>query len=274
MKAPANLVRAAGEGVEDRDLPGGPLEPVTVDGPRPFEAAGTSRRGWGRCRTARCSSCRCATTVSCAAGDHVAFQVDADDPDGDDLTYAADGLPPGLDIDRATGEITGTIEEGAEAGSPYTVDITVTDPDGAAATTSFQWTVNPAETAPVTVEVDILPCCIVNDGHGVIPVVIFGSDAVAADQIDPATVRLEGMPVRRLFRWFMAFVHDVDGDGIDDLLVLIDDVAGAIPAGATTAGVTGRLYDGTAIEGADDVCVLHRRGWHKLRSACAPGELR
>jgi hypothetical protein len=192
-------------------------------------------------------------------GDHVTLQVDADDPDGDDLTYAADGLPPGIDIDPATGEITGTIDqgaevdspytvditvtdldgatgeitgtidEGAEVDSPYTVDITVTDSDGATATTSFQWTVNPANTDPVTVDVDILPRCIVNDGHGVTPVVIFGNDSVAADQIDPATVELEGMPVQRFFGWFMAIVHDVDGDGFDDLFVLIDDVAMRFP---------------------------------------------
>jgi hypothetical protein len=193
-------------------------------------------------------------------GDHVTLQVDADDPDGDDLTYAAGGLPPGIDIDPATGEITGTIDLGAEVDSPYTVDITVTDPDGATATTSFQWTVNPANTDPVTVDVDILPRCIVNDGHGVVPVVIFGNDSVAADQIDPATVELEGMPVQRFFGWFMAFVHDVDGDGFDDLFVLIDDVADAIPAEATTASVTGLLYDGTTVEGADDICLLRRLG--------------
>jgi hypothetical protein len=189
-------------------------------------------------------------------GDDVTLQVEADDPDGDELTYAANGLPPGLDIDAATGEITGTIESGAEVDSPYGVEVTATDPDDAAATTEFQWTVNPANGARVPVEVDILPCCIINDGRGVIPVVIFGNAGIAGDQIDPTTVELEGMPVARLFGCYLYLVHDFNGDGIDDLLVLIKDVRGAIPTGATTATITGLTYDGTAFEGADDIRLL------------------
>jgi hypothetical protein len=108
----------------------------------------------------------------------------------------------------------------------------------------------------VPVEVDILPCCIINDGRGVIPVVIFGNAGVAGDQIDPATVELEGMPVARLFGCYLYLVHDFNGDGIDDLLVLIKDVRGAIPEGATTATITGIRYDGTAFEGADNIRLL------------------
>jgi hypothetical protein len=195
------------------------------------------------------------------AGDQVTLQIEATDPDGDALTYAADGLPPGLGIDPATGEITGTIDQGAEAGSPYQVTVTVTDEHGATGATSFAWHVVPADDEPeppatVEVEIRILAWCILNDGFGVIPVVIYGNERVAGDQIDPTTVRLEGMPVKRLFGWPLATVLDLNGDGVTDLLVFIDDVAGAIPGGATEATVTGHLRDGTRIEGADDICVL------------------
>jgi len=203
-------------------------------------------------------------------GDDVTLQVEADDPNGDALTYAADGLPPGLDIDPATGLVAGSIEQGAEAGSPYAVEVTVTDPDGASASTGFGWTVHAPTTDPLAaVDVDILPCCVVNDGFGVVPLVIFGSDAVPADRIVVRSVELEGMSVQRVLGWYLAFLLDADGDGHDDLLLMMDDVAGALPTGQTTAGVTGELRDGSAIEGSDDVCVVTR--WDQLWGVCGSG---
>lgn len=189
-------------------------------------------------------------------GDTVHLQVQASDPDGDPLTHTATGLPDGLTIDPDTGLITGSIADGADADSPYTVQVTVTDPDGATATTSFTWTVEPAEAAVVSVDIEIVPPVIVSDGHGVIPVVIFGNADVAGNQIDPATVRLEGMPVARLLGLWLTVRCDVDHDGATDLLVLIDDVAGAIPPGSTTATLTGETFGGTSFEGTDHIILL------------------
>jgi VCBS repeat-containing protein/CshA-type fibril repeat protein len=64
------------------------------------------------------------------------------DPDGDPLTFAANGLPPGLSIDPDTGIISGTIDPSASQDGPYTVTVTATDPDGELVSTSFVWTVN------------------------------------------------------------------------------------------------------------------------------------
>ena len=52
------------------------------------------------------------------------------DPNGDPLTYAASGLPSGLLINPATGEITGTLPSNASSLGPYVASITAIDPDG------------------------------------------------------------------------------------------------------------------------------------------------
>lgn len=75
------------------------------------------------------------------------------DVDGDELTYSAEGLPPGLEFDPETGTITGTIDKSASQGGPnndgkYTVTIIAKDPDGEKAEQTFTWTVtNPAPEA-------------------------------------------------------------------------------------------------------------------------------
>jgi hypothetical protein len=87
------------------------------------------------------------------------------DVDGDVLTFAATGLPPGLAIDPATGLISGTLSPDASDSTPFTVRIFATDPSGATVSTTFQWDVanvgptaandsaTTAEDTPVTVNV-------------------------------------------------------------------------------------------------------------------------
>ena len=64
--------------------------------------------------------------------------IDANDPDGDPITFEAAGLPTGLGIDEDTGEITGT----ATAPGEYAVTVTVTDSFGASGQTAFTWIVS------------------------------------------------------------------------------------------------------------------------------------
>ncbi len=69
------------------------------------------------------------------------------DPDGDDVTYTATDLPPGLAIDPDTGVITGTIDGSASVDGPYDVTVTITDSQGASTSSTFVLTVlNPAPT--------------------------------------------------------------------------------------------------------------------------------
>ncbi|WP_428628510.1 Ig-like domain-containing protein [Sphingopyxis sp.] len=71
------------------------------------------------------------------------------DVDGDVLTFAATGLPPGLSIDPVTGLISGTLSPDASDAAPYTVRIFATDPSGATVSTTFQW--NVANVGPTAV---------------------------------------------------------------------------------------------------------------------------
>ncbi|MCF6207109.1 MAG: Ig-like domain-containing protein, partial [Sulfurovum sp.] len=59
------------------------------------------------------------------------LDIDATEPDGDTITYTANGLPPGLSIDSTTGIIAGT----PTTPGTYSVTITATDKDGSDNTT-------------------------------------------------------------------------------------------------------------------------------------------
>lgn len=78
---------------------------------------------------------------SSADGDTVALALQAHDADGDTVTYSASGLPSGLALNSATGQIAGTIALTGHASSPYSVSITATDGTHSA-TQSFSWRVS------------------------------------------------------------------------------------------------------------------------------------
>ncbi len=71
------------------------------------------------------------------------------DPDGGPLTYSASTLPSGVSIDPQTGVISGT--PSTTVGSPFTVTVTATDPQGASVSTSYVLNVVPAATQPPVV---------------------------------------------------------------------------------------------------------------------------
>ena len=75
------------------------------------------------------------------------LEIVAEDIDGDDLSFAATGLPTGLVI-SATGEISGTIACGAVTTA---VQVTVTDngDPNLATQVDFTWTINPIDTPAV-----------------------------------------------------------------------------------------------------------------------------
>ena len=83
------------------------------------------------------------------AGDLVALQIGAADPDGDALSFTASGLPAGVTLDSATGTLAGA----ASAAGQYTVTVTVSDILGATDSASMTWTVSSAADPPSSVPV-------------------------------------------------------------------------------------------------------------------------
>ena len=83
-----------------------------------------------------------------AEGATVSLQIAASDAEGDLLTYAAGGLPPGLTIDPVTGAITGALP--FTAAGPYAVTVEVDDHvNTPKRSVTFAWTVTDTNRPPV-----------------------------------------------------------------------------------------------------------------------------
>lgn len=102
------------------------------------------------------------------------------------------------------------------------------------------------------------PNCFNNNGNGVIPVAILGSASFDVTGVDPATVGLEGLPVKVVgtSNKLLAGIEDTNSDGFADLVVKIEDLDGVFSTGDTTATLTGALFDGTGIVGTDTICIV------------------
>jgi hypothetical protein len=100
------------------------------------------------------------------------------------------------------------------------------------------------------------PNCFNSDGKGIIPVAILGSADFDAATVNPFTVSLDGAAVQVKGRSGNAgSLEDVNGDGIQDLVVQIID-EGGFTSGDSSATLTGETFDGTPIEGSDSICIV------------------
>ena len=115
----------------------------------------------------------------------------------------------------------------------------------------------------VNVDIDIKPGsdpnAFNNDGNGVIPVAILGSETFDVSLIIPTSVTLEGMALKTVGKAEKALYHyeDVNGDGFEDLVVQIQDEDGVFEPGEGVASVTGLLLDGRSFTGSDSIKVTH-----------------
>ena len=127
---------------------------------------------------------------------------------------------------------------------------------------SIEVIVNP-ELPVWEVEIDIKPGSYPNSinlgSQGVIPVAIFSTDIFDATTVNPETVMLAGanVAVRGKSGKLMAHTGDVDGDGLDDLLLQVAtegiDVETIEEGYAILAGET---YDGLYIMGMDEITIV------------------
>lgn len=114
----------------------------------------------------------------------------------------------------------------------------------------------------INVAIDIKPGSepnsINNNGNGVIPVAILGSQYFDVTEIDADSIALEGMAIKAVGKSNKLIYHyrDVNRDAISDLVVHIENVGGTFSVGDTSATLTGNLLDGTPIEGQDSIRIV------------------
>lgn len=136
--------------------------------------------------------------------------------------------------------------------------------------------------AAVDVAVDVKPGSCPNPvnlrGRGVVPVAVLGTAELDVREIDPTSIRLQGIPALRSgfedvglpFEPFRGKqdpedCSDLDGDGWEDLTLKFDkqvlaEALGDPPAGTEVVlQLTGSLYDGMPIAGEDVIVVRGRK---------------
>jgi hypothetical protein len=89
---------------------------------------------------------------------------------------------------------------------------------------------------------------------GTIPVAILGDADFDAAKVDATTVRLAGAPVATTPEGrLIGFPEDVDGDGVQDLVLHFDVPSLALVAGDTRADLVALTCAGAAFAGSDAV---------------------
>jgi parallel beta-helix repeat protein len=138
--------------------------------------------------------------------------------------------------------------------------VTATATDGAGNTSEFSW-VPALHLIPVAIDIKpgSDPNAINNDGHGVIPVAVLGSEDLDVSLIKADTVWLQGMAVKAVGKAdkLLYQFEDVNADGFDDMVLQIQDADGAFAEGATTATLTAEMWTAYSyIRGQDSIVIV------------------
>lgn len=167
----------------------------------------------------------------------VSLTVVGSDADGDVLTWTATGLPPGLVIDPASGEIFGSVFNA----DIYAVTVTANDGLGGTASASFEWTVT--DSTPVSG-----------------PLILNEYNAVASDQflVAPCADTTFGQTIGNGGDWFELVVtqDNLDLRGYSVALYDVDDEGNIDLEDTftfTNAALFGDLRAGTIITIAESV---------------------
>ncbi|GAB6194367.1 hypothetical protein [Desulfocastanea catecholica] len=125
---------------------------------------------------------------------------------------------------------------------------------------SFTGTMTPIVVTQV--DIDIKPGSVTNcfnkNEHGVIPAAIFGASDFNVDDIDVNSLSLQGLAIKMVGKSVRYLVHTdfVNEDEYLDLIVQFEDDDSWTGNGRVLATLTGVLYDGSPIEGNDDICII------------------
>lgn len=148
--------------------------------------------------------------------------------------------------------------------TPNEFTLMVLDFIGAGPSPQFEIHVAGVSPCLIPVVIDIHPGSDPNSinlcSNGAVPVAILGSPDYNVDDIDPDTLSFAGAGVKVVGRKdprTLCSFEDVNADGLDDLVChFITTDLGALDGASMTATVAGNLFDGTPIQGADNVNVV------------------
>lgn len=114
----------------------------------------------------------------------------------------------------------------------------------------------------ILAEIDIKPGSYPNSinlgSKGNVPVAIFSTTDFDATTVDPRSVTLGGASVKLKGKDTpMASFEDVNGDGLDDIIVHVETTGFELSLGDTVAVLEGFTFDGTPIRGEDTIRIVH-----------------
>ena len=163
-------------------------------------------------------------------------------------------------------QVSNRVDLGMVANTPSAIAVLEVQFQGTPTQIEFFNLFGDSVTATVTlalpVNIDIRPGsesnCFNNNGHGVIPVAILGSETLDVSNVDSTSLKLDGFAVRmKGNKGPSCAFGDSNGDGFSDLVCHFeDDTADNWTEGAATATLTGELMNGVPIVGTDAICIV------------------
>jgi ABC-type uncharacterized transport system substrate-binding protein len=172
--------------------------------------------------------------------DTVSLQIVASDPDGDALSYSASGLPASLSINTSTGLISGTVSYDAVAHPAiqdvYSVTVSVDDSVNLPVSTSFDWTINDQNRAPVAVNDG--PVSTVHDSSVDVNVLANDSDADGDSLMVVSVTQPSNGSVTINADFSLTYTPDAGFVGDDSFTYTVEDGFGGSDVATVAVSVT------------------------------------